>query len=56
MIRRNKKFGKTNRGNPKNIEDITIYSSPTRIEVSGTTSAIISTKSTPSNMDILPSP
>ncbi|XP_051197372.1 wall-associated receptor kinase 1 [Lolium perenne] len=59
MIRRNKKFGKSNNTNPNNIGDITIYNSPTNTNtevVSGTTRANISAKVTPSNMDILPSP
>ncbi|XP_047051474.1 wall-associated receptor kinase 3-like [Lolium rigidum] len=59
MIRRNKKFGKSNNTNPDNIGDITIYNSPTNTNtevVSGTTRANISAKVTPSNMDILPSP
>ncbi|KAM0872636.1 hypothetical protein ACQ4PT_038570 [Festuca glaucescens] len=56
IIRRNKKLGKSNSRNPDNTRDITIYNSPTNTEVSGTTSANISAKSTPSNMDILPSP
>jgi hypothetical protein len=56
MIRRNKKFGKSNNAYPNNIGDITIYNSPTNTEVSGTTSANTSAKSTPNNMEILPSP
>jgi serine/threonine protein kinase len=56
MIRRNKKFGKSNNTNPDSIGDITIYNSPTNTEVSGSSSAEISTNSTPSNMDILPTP
>jgi serine/threonine protein kinase len=55
MIRRSKKFGKSNGRNPENIGDITIYNSPTSTEVSGSTSTNISAKSTPNNMDILPS-
>ncbi|KAM0896718.1 hypothetical protein ACQ4PT_023029 [Festuca glaucescens] len=55
IIRRNKKLGKSNSRNPDNTRDITIYNSPANTEVSGTTSANISAKSTPSNMDILPS-
>jgi serine/threonine protein kinase len=56
IIRRNKKLGKLSSGNPNNIGDITIYNSPTNTEVSGSSSAEISTNSTPSNMDILPTP
>ncbi|XP_047056424.1 putative wall-associated receptor kinase-like 16 [Lolium rigidum] len=55
IIRRNKKLGKPNSGNPDSTRDITIYNSPTNTEVSGTSSVNISAKSTPSNMDILPS-
>jgi hypothetical protein len=49
IIRRNKKFGKSNSTNPNNNEDFTINPN---IEVTGATSA----KSTSNNMDILPSP
>jgi serine/threonine protein kinase len=56
MIRRNKKFNKPSSSNPNNIGEVTIYNSPTNTEVTGTTSAHTSAKSTPYNMDILPSP
>ncbi|XP_047051616.1 wall-associated receptor kinase 1-like [Lolium rigidum] len=57
MIRRNKRFGKVIRTNHENIEDITVYNSPTNTEVvRGITGANISAKVTPSNMDTIPSP